>query len=441
MYKTTNIVVKHEWKQLFRYCTESCRCAKAIKNATIFRCRQIVSADKKDFNNLHNNERQILDEFGLLEEKRLDKKLYIPNYYVFDKVFRKTGNPDYFNELAMQSTQQVVKEVLSDFKGYFAALREYVKHPEQFTDKPKLPHYVKSDGCSFNITNQDAVVRADKYGHRYLKLPKTKATVPLNDTCIDNIKEVIIQPFYDTYKISIVMEDVTIATSPDKCRIIGIDLGVNNFATVNNNCGLIPFIVNGKGLKSYNQWYNKEMSKLRSHIMKSNISKKRYTSKRIEKLNKDHYHHTTDFYNKAVSYIVKYCLRNDIGTIIVGKNNGWKQNINTGKQNNQTFCFIAHALFIKKLTLMAGRYGIDVIETEESYTSKASILDMDDMSKDTVFSGKRIKRGLYRTSDGICINADVNGAGNIIRKVFADAFSNLKDMSYMYKTINIIQIN
>ena len=348
MYETVNVVVKYDWKQLYQYCMESCKNAKAMKNAVIFRCRQIVSADKKDFDKLHDNERQILDEFNLIDKKQSGNKLRIPNYHIFDTMFKKTENPDYYNELAMQSTQQIIKETLQDFKGYFAALRKYAKQPELFTGKPKLPHYIKTDGCSFDITNQDAVIRMDKNGNRYLKLPKTKATVPLNDVCTGKLKEITIQPFYDTFKISIVMENKTsVNTILDKNRIIGIDLGVNNFATTNNNCGLTPFIINGKGLKSYNQWYNKEMAKLRSYIMTADADKKRYTSKRIEKLNKDHYHHTNDFYNKAASYIIKYCVANNIGTIVIGKNDGWKQDINIGRKNNQTFCFIAHAFLLK----------------------------------------------------------------------------------------------
>ena len=170
------------------------------------------------------------------------------------------------------------------------------------------------------------------------------------------------------------------------------------------------------------------------------MKQKRFTSKRMNQLNRDHYCHTNDFYNKAASYIIKYCISNDIRTIVIGKNDGWKQNINIGRQNNQTFCFIGHAIFIKKLTLLAARYDIKVIETEESYTSKASLLNMDDMTADAVFSGRRIKRGLYKTQEGICINTDVNGAGNVIRKVFTDAFTNIKDMSYMYRTVHRIQI-
>lgn len=437
MYKTVNIIVKRNQKELMSYCKESCELAKQMKNTVIFRCRQILSADRKSFSDLHTNEIQILNEFDMTDDKRNGRKLRLPGWMRFDAVFKKTANPDYYNNLAMQSSQQIIKETLLDFKGYFASLKKYAKYPESFTGRPKLPHYVKSSQCSFNITNQDAVIKAGTNGNRYLKLPKTKVTVVLNSDIEGTLKEVIIKPFYDVYKISIVLEEsVMVPDYYDNGRILGLDLGVDNFATSNNNCGLTPFIINGRNLKAYNQWYNKELSKLRSYIMKQ----KRFTSKRMNQLNRDHYCHTNDFYNKAASYIIKYCISNDIRTIVIGKNDGWKQNINIGRQNNQTFCFIGHAIFIKKLTLLAARYDIKVIETEESYTSKASLLNMDDMTADTVFSGRRIKRGLYKTQEGICINADVNGAGNVIRKVFTDAFTNIKDMSYMYKTVHRIQI-
>lgn len=438
MYKAVNIIVKPNQEDLFLYCQESCRLAKQLKNAVIFRCRQILSADKKSVGNLHVNEIQVLNELDMLDSKCAGRKLRIPGWTKFDTMFKKTGNPDYFNDLAMQSSQQVIKETIHDFKGYFASLKKYAKKPELFAGKPRMPKYIKSDQCSFDITNQDAIIKTDTNGGLYLKLPKTKAVVILSNDITGTLKEVTIKPFYDVYKISLVLEEtVTESEFCNNGRILGLDLGVNNFATSNNNCGFAPFIINGKNLKSYNQWYNKEIAELRSHVMKQN----RYTSKRIQKLNRDHYCHTNDFYNKAASFVVKYCINHDIKTIVVGKNDGWKQDINIGRQNNQTFCFIGHAIFIEKLTSMAAHFNIRVITTEESYTSKASLLNDDDMAPDTEFSGKRTKRGLYKTKDDIAINADVNGAGNVIRKVFADAFADIIDMSYMYQTVYTIQIN
>ena len=431
MYVTRAVVVKPSWSKLYDYCRNSCEQAKLMKNAVIFRCRQLVSADGKEPGNLRELEKQVLNEFGLMCDKTEGKKIYIPNYFAFERMFRDTKNPDFFNGLPMQSSQNIIKAVLDDFRSFFKAIKAYYKNPGKFPGKPRLPKYVKGTQAAFDITNQDAVIKACPGGH-FLKLPKTKAVVPLGNMEVGKLKEITVVPFYDTYKICIVMEtDICSVINCNRKRIVGIDLGINNFAAVNNNCGLAPFIIKGKNLKSYNQWYNKELSKLKSYVMKGDT--KVYTSNRIRRLNKSHYNKTTDFYNKAASYIVKYCVSNDIGTVVVGKNDGWKQRTSMGSINNQNFCFIAHALFIKKLEFIATRYGIEVLETEESYTSKADLMSLDDMKNGTLFHGERIMRGLYRNGTGNVINADINGAGNIIRKVFTDAFTGV-NMDYMTKT-------
>ena len=437
MYQAKTIVVKRKQKALYNYCKKACEDAKLLKNAVIFRCRQIIFADRKEYKYLHELERQVLEEFNLIEDKIENKKIYIPNYYQFDRMFRDTENPDFFNDLSMQISQNIIKAVLADFRSYFKSIKKYAVRPEEFEKKPNFPKYVKGTQAGFDISNEDAVIKVKK-NERFLKLPKTKATVPLGDMKTGTVKEVTIKPFYDTYKICISMEtDDVCEPHENNDRIIGIDLGVNNFASVNNNCGLTPFIINGRILKSYNQWYNKKLAELRSFAMKAG----KRSSKRIKQLNKAHYNRTKDFYDKAASYIVRYCIRNDIGTIVVGKNNGWKQDINIGHENNQTFCFIAHAAFIEKLIAQAVKYGIIVFKTEESYTSKADLLSLDDMEggKDAHFSGRRIKRGLYKSGTGVTINADINGAGNIIRKIFKNAFSGI-DMSYMTGTIEVVNI-
>ena len=445
MYQTLNIIIKPTQKELIQYFHDNCCLAKNLYNTTLFRCRQILSANNKDISSLTSNEISVLDEFELMLNKSNSKKLFVPNYYKFDRVYRDTNNLDYLSNLPQQSSQQTVKEVLQCIKSYFSSIRKYNKHPEKFSGKPKLPKYLKSEQHGYKCTNQDCVIKTNKNGQVYLKLPKTKLTIKLKDAPFGKLKEVVIKPFFDTYKVSIIMEVPNNAGfSLDKNRILGIDLGVNNFATTNNNCGLTPFIINGRKLKSYNQWYNKELAALKSYVMKNDS--KKYTSKRINKLNKDRYNHTEDFYNKAVSYILHYCVKNNIGLIVIGKNDGWKQNINLGHENNQIFCNIAHAHFIKKLQLASVKYGIEVVDTEESYTSKSNLLNMDilptigDDVNLVVFTGKRIKRGLYQTNNNILINADVNGAGNIIRKYVANAFKNIIDMSYMHKTIEMVNV-
>ena len=176
--------------------------------------------------------------------------------------------------------------------------------------------------------------------------------------------------------------------------------------------------------------------------------------KRITKLNKYRKNYVTDKYNKIASYIVNYCKDNDIGTIVIGKNDQWKSEIDIRKKDKQNFVFISHSVLVNKIKRMAMNIGINVIVQEESYTSKASFLDNDDIpnyekdKKDTKtssykykFSGKRIKRGLYKTKEGILINADVNGASNIIRKALGNnVFNDIKSFDYLIKTVIAVRI-
>jgi IS605 OrfB family transposase len=182
-----------------------------------------------------------------------------------------------------------------------------------------------------------------------------------------------------------------------------IDIGLNNLCSITSN-RVKPILINGRILKSINQWYNKQLSLLKSGKKKNELIKKHYF--RIQ----NYFHHVSKF-------IINYCLKNNITNIIIGHNKNWKQGINHGKVNNQNFVFIPFNELIQKISYKAELNGIQTLVVEESYTSKASYFDNDLMQKDFEFSGKRIKRGLYRTKGGFLINADVNGSLNISRKV------------------------
>lgn len=445
-YQTVNIVVKSTHTELKRYFSDNCKLAKNMYNATLFRCRQILSASKKDISVITANELEVLTEFDLLDAKKNGQDIFIPNYYEFDKVLKVTNNPDYKNDLPSQCTQNVVKEALRSMKSFFAAIAEYKKNPSKFTAAPKLPRYIRTKEHGYSITNQDAKIKIDKNGTTKLKLPKTKLTINLGKCMTGRLIKVHIQPFYDTYKVSITTDVELTSSEHDKTRMLGIDLGVNNFVTTNNNCGLAPFIVNGKVLKAFNQWYNKTISKLQSCLRKSDTEQ--HISERMNRIYRKRKLRMEDFYNKTASYIIRYCIQNDIGVIVVGKNDGWKQSCNMGKENNQKFVQIAHSKFVDKLALMGEKYGVKVVSVEESYTSKSSLVDNDNLptydpeqEEKPTFLGKRVHRGLYRTADNIFLNADVNGAGNIIRKHKPNAFSKIQDMSYMWKTVNVVNIN
>jgi len=201
----------------------------------------------------------------------------------------------------------------------------------------------------------------------------------------------------------------------------GIDLGINNLAAITSNKdGFAPRLVNGRPVKSINQFYNKRRAELQSKLAQEDV--KRHTSKRLERItNKrtrkiDHYLHT------ASQRIIDLLVSEGIGTLVIGYNQEWKQEVNLGKRNNQNFVTIPFARFIHLLTYKAELVGILVRMTEESYTSKCSFLDFELIGKHDVYVGKRVKRGLFRSADGHGYNADVNGSYNITRKVASDAF-------------------
>ena len=188
-------------------------------------------------------------------------------------------------------------------------------------------------------------------------------------------------------------------------RYSSIDLGVNNLATVTSNV-VKPYIINGKPIKSINQYYNKETA-----ICRSNNNKKRQRRLSLKRENK-----IKDYFHKSSSYIVNQLVSDSINTLIIGYNKDWKQDTNMGKINNQKFVFIPHSKFVTMLQYKCRLKGINVLLTEESYTSKSSFLDRDPLKKSESYGGKRICRGLYRTKNGTLINSDVNGALNILRK-------------------------
>ena len=175
---------------------------------------------------------------------------------------------------------------------------------------------------------------------------------------------------------------------------------------------LKPILINGKPLKSINQYYNKKLANL-----KSKLRNEKKTSKRIKSLTNKRNNKVNDYLHKTSRLITNYLVSNNINTLVVGKNKEWKQDVNIGKKNNQNFVQIPHSRLIDMLLYKCKLRGINVIITEESYTSKCSFLDDEGIKKHKVYKGNRIKRGLFKSSEGVLINADVNGSLNILKKV------------------------
>lgn len=236
-----------------------------------------------------------------------------------------------------------------------------------------------------------------------------------------DISEIRILPKYNAsyFEIEYVYKIKPDKPKLDKKHALAIDLGVDNLASCVTTLGT-SFIIDGKKLKSMNQWYNKENARLQSIKDLQGI---KVLTKRQVRLLEERNNFVRDYLNKATRYIINYCIDHKIGKIVVGHNQGWKKKINIGKRNNQKFVQIPHSLFMKKIENMCERYGIKFEKQEESYTSKASFLDNDIIPTYTegeretyTFSGKRVHRGLYQGKNGEKINADLNGAANILRK-------------------------
>lgn len=202
----------------------------------------------------------------------------------------------------------------------------------------------------------------------------------------------------------------------DKDNFLSIDLGLNNLCTCISNVGIKPFIVNGKIIKSFNQWYNKKRARLMSYIGDKG------TSKRLRRLNNYRNFWIEDKIHKVSRFIVNICIENNIGNLVVGLNKGWKNGVNLGKRINQKFVEIPFSKLVEKISYKCKLVGIDFQVHEESYTSKVDHLAFEKLGKHDVYLGKRKKRGLFQSSIGKLINADINGTIGIGRKVFGDSY-------------------
>ena len=326
-------------------------------------------------------------------------------------------------------SQRTIQIVGNNWSSFAAAKKDWKKHPEKYIGMPKPPKYVKFAKtvyipCSSFVVVSDHLVFAKALGLKPIKLEKNKFSDQKQNPKVDvkEIVEVRLVPTGSGFKFEIIFNKHLVdGFSPgynnvllNKKNFIALDLGVSRFAAlISNQAGLSPILINGGELKRINQWYNKRCATLRSRGKHGHI--KAVAAKRNRKI-KDKLH-------KISRFITDYCLKNDIGTVIVGKNKQWKTSINIGKRNNQNFTNLPHAQFIDILKYKLREIGIKLIEQEESYTSKASFLDNDEIptysekqKKKPVFSGTRSKRGLYKSSDGTLVNADINGAANIARK-------------------------
>jgi putative transposase len=341
---------------------------------------------------------------------------YLP-YNELCKLLRQPGkDKDYKSMPTAQSAQQTLKLLDQNWKSFFEAMKAWRENPEKFTGRPKPPKYLDKDGTYVIIlTNQNCslIRNTIHFSKSFNKFRiKTKVFRDFNQIrFVPGNRQIIVEVIYEVE---------TPSKKPDNGRYLGIDLGLDNFATIVNNVGEKPIVINGKGLKSINQYYNKLISHYQKVAKQMNSKDK---TNRIYKITNKRNNIIENFMLKASKFTVQKALKLNCNTIIIGYNKNWKQDINLGKVNNQKFVQIQYRSFINKLKYKAENYGIRVIEVEESYTSKCSFLDLEEICEHEQYKGKRIERGLFKASDGTLINADVNAAYNILRKVFPNAFA------------------
>ena len=404
MYLTVKQQLKHLSKEEYLSLRELSHTAKNLYNQAVYNVRQYYFQENKYLNYQKNN--------SLLK------------------------NSENYKTLNSNMSQQILKEVDGSFKSFFGLLKK--KNKGMYNAKVKLPSYLPKNSFTtlvigFVRLNEDTLVIP--YSNSFKKNHK-KISIKIPPILLDkNIKEIRIIPKFNarffevqyTYKVQEQQRNL------DKNHALAIDFGINNLATCVTSKGR-SFIIDGKKLKSINQWFNKENARLQSIKDKQKYGKK--PTLRQKYLYSSRNNKVNDYMSKTARKIINYCLENNIGTLVCGYNETFQRNSNNsniGKANNQTFVNIPFGKLREKLEYLCKLYSLKFVEQEESYTSKSSFFDMDilpkfeaDKPQTYSFLGKRIKRGLYQTSKGYIFNADVNGALNILKK------SNVVDLEVLY---------
>jgi len=350
------------------------------------------------------------------------------SYEFLDCLFKTIKQKDY-TSLPGQVNQQVMKTCFQDWKSFFTSLKDYKNSPEKYSGRPKIPGYQTKGGFKEAVfSNQICKIKDDKF----LSFPLTKERLNIGKIFCSagKFQQVRVVPKYNEFVVEVIFclgEEKEIKAKKQNC--LSIDLGINRIATLVTNTGIEPVLFKGNYIKSINQYYNK-MRAYFSSILRNGKQKNEgeFHSKRLQQLDKKRHLRMKDFFHKLSYNIVQIAIKENIDTIIIGKNDGWKKEVELGKKNNQNFVGIPYNQLISMIKYKASQLGIAVIVTEESYTSKASFLDNDMIPTFQAgsqlkhkFSGKRYK-GAYKTRNGKFLHADVNGSANILRKVAPAAF-------------------
>lgn len=402
MYLTVKQQVKHLSKEDYKSIKELCHIAKNLTNQAVYNVRQY-----------YFNEGEYLN---------------------YEKNYALLKSSENYKLLNSNMAQQILKEVDGSFKSFFGLLKLAKKGKYTLKDY-KLPHYLPKDGYAtlvigFVRLNGNKLILP--FSNTYKKTHKSvEITMPpiLHDK---KVKEIRIIPKANArfFEIQYIYEAENIQRNLNQNNALALDLGINNLVTAVSSEGK-SFIIDGRRLKSINQWFNKENARLQSIKDKQHFGKR--TTNKQKAIARDRNNKVNDYMNKAARKIIDYCITNDIGTLVVGYNETFQRNSHIGKQNNQNFVNIPYGQLRNKFEYLCELNGIVFVKQEESYTSKLSFWDKDeipvynaDNPKEYKFSGNRVYRGLYKTASGKTLNADVNGALNIMRK------SSVVDMNILY---------
>ena len=401
MYLTLKQQVKHLSKKEFRNLKYLSHIAKNLTNEAIYNIRQYYFNKKK--------------------------------YLSYNENYKMLKNSENYKKLNSNMAQQILKEVDGSFKSFFGLLK-LAKNGQYDNKKIKLPKYLAKDGFTtlvigfVRLKNGMLIIPYSNLFKKTHQEVKIKLPPVLKDK---KIKEIRIIPKQHSryFEIQYTYEVEEVQRELNKENGLGIDLGIDNLCTCVSNNGA-SFIIDGRKLKSINQYYNKINAKLQSIKDKQKIEHITLRQKRIARKRNNR---IEDYLSKAARIIINYCLNNDIGKLVLGYNENFQRNSNIGSINNQNFVNIPYGKLRDKLIYLCKLYGIEFKLQEESYTSKASFFDGDEIPiydkenpQEYIFSGKRTKRGLYQTRKGKLINADCNGALNILRK------SKVVDLSVLY---------
>ena len=392
------LVERHFFKEgskEYRIFDELCFKTKNLYNATLYKIRQEYTNSKD--------------------------KIYL-NYPTVQRIFQEDKQFDYI-QLPAKVSQQTMRLVDQNFKSFFASLKDYNKNSGKYKGRPKLPKYLDSKRGRQVAIYTDQAISKIWLKKDYIVLSKLNGIkIKLRKNHIKVVNQVRIVPGIGRYVVEVVYTVPDPVKKSDNSRYAAIDLGVNNLMTLTTNIDKhIPFVISGKKVKSINHYYNKKKAHYTSLIPKNKPYK---TTKRLRRLEYKRYTKINDYFHKASRYIVTYLVSENINTLIIGNNKGWKQNTNIGNVNNQNFVQIPFYRLIQMLSYKCKMSGINIEIITEEYTSKCSFLDNEVIGKHDKYLGKRITRGLFISSSGKSINADVNGSYNILSKCKPGAFAN-----------------